>query len=197
VTPVLTLAELRDVEARAAKAGGPSLMGLAGRAAADHARRLAADTGAPILVVAGPGNNGGDAWVAAAALAASFHRVVAYDVTGTAPRAPEAAAAREAFAAAGGRVVRDWPEGLAPALVIDGLLGIGLAREVDAPFAAVIARINQARAPVLAIDVPSGIDATTGAVRGAAVRATHTLTFIAHKPGLLTGEALDYVGELA
>ncbi|HEX4781236.1 MAG TPA: NAD(P)H-hydrate dehydratase, partial [Usitatibacter sp.] len=197
MTPVLTLAELRDVEARAAEAGGPPLMGLAGRAVAEHARRLAADTGAPILVVAGPGNNGGDAWVAAATLAASFHRVVVYDVTGAAPRAAEAAAARDAFVSAGGQVLRDWPETLRPALVIDGLLGIGLAREVDAAFAVVIAQINQAGAPVLAIDVPSGVDAATGAVRGIAVRAAHTLTFIANKPGLLTGEALDYRGELA
>jgi len=80
---------------------------------------------------------------------------------------------------------------------VDGLLGIGLTRDVEPAFAAIIARINECGAPVLAIDVPSGIDAERGTVRGAAVRAAHTLTFIAHKPGLLTGEALDYRGELS
>lgn len=196
MTPILTLAELRGIEARAARAGSP-LMERAGRAVADAARRLAADTGAPILVVAGPGNNGGDAWVAAAALAATFHRVTVLDATGALPGAKEAALAKEAFVAARGAIVREWPEALRPALVVDGLLGIGLARDVEPGFAAIIERINHCGAPVLAIDTPSGIDAEHGTVRGVAVRATHTLTFIAHKAGLLTGDALDYRGELS
>jgi len=196
VTPILTLAEVREVEARAARSGA-DLMERAGGAVADKARRLAADTGAPILVVAGPGNNGGDAWVAAAALAATFHRVTVFDVAGVAPRAAAAVRAKDAFLAAHGSVVREWPAALRPALVVDGLLGIGIERDVEPPFAAVIARINECGAPVLAIDVPSGIDAAHGTVRGAAVRAAHTLTFIAHKPGLLTGAALDCRGELS
>jgi len=196
VTPILTLAGLRQAEGDAARTGA-DLMKRAGRAVADKARTLAADTGAPILVVAGPGNNGGDAWVAAAALAETFHRVTVFDATGAPPRAAEAARAKDAFAAAHGRIVREWPAALRPALVVDGLLGIGLTRDVEPAFAAIIARINEGGAPVLAIDVPSGIDAERGTVRGAAVRAAHTLTFIAHKPGLLTGEALDYRGELS
>ena len=67
-SPVLTLEELRAVEARHAGAGAPSLMRRAGRAVAEAARRLARDTGDTIVVVAGPGNNAGDAWVAAEAL---------------------------------------------------------------------------------------------------------------------------------
>lgn len=196
MTPVLTLAELREAEARAARAGA-NLMGRAGQAIASKARELASDTGAPIVVVAGPGNNGGDAWVAAALLAQSFHRVTVLDTSGAAPRAAEAARAKEAFLAARGAVVREWPAALRPALVIDGLLGIGLSRDVEPELAATIARINECEAPVLAIDVPSGIDAECGIVRGSAVRATHTVTFIARKPGLLTGEGLDYRGELS
>ncbi|HXF77364.1 MAG TPA: NAD(P)H-hydrate dehydratase [Usitatibacter sp.] len=196
MTPVLTLAEVREIEARAARAG-LALMERAGRAVADAARRFAADTGAPILVVAGPGNNGGDAWVAAAALAETFHRVTVLDATGAPPQAPDAARAKGAFVAARGAIAREWPAGLRPALVVDGLLGIGLARDVEPAFAAIISQVNRCGAPVLAIDVPSGIDAERGTVRGAAVRATHTLTFIAHKPGLLTGDALDYRGELS
>ena len=193
--PVLTPEELRGVESRAA-AGGASLMELAGRAAADRARRIAADTGAAILVVAGPGNNGGDAWVAAAHLLESFHRVVLFDVTGAAPKAVAAQAAKSVFAGRGGAIVREWPAGLRPSLVIDGLLGLGLARAVDAEFADVIERINALGVPVLALDVPSGLDSRTGRVRGVAVRATHTLTFIARKVGLHTLEGPDHCGEI-
>jgi ADP-dependent NAD(P)H-hydrate dehydratase / NAD(P)H-hydrate epimerase len=172
----------------------PALMELAGRATAHAARGLAEDTGAPILVVAGPGNNGGDAWVAAAHLRESFSQVVVFDVGGAPPRAAEARAARQRFEAAGGRVVREWPGPPRPSLVIDGLLGIGLARDVDAAMAEVIEQVNAAGAPVLAIDVPSGLDAETGAVRGCAVRASHTITFIARKPGLHTHQGLDHCG---
>ena len=129
-------------------------MDRAGRATAEAARRLAADTGARILVVAGPGNNGGDAWVAAAQLLATFHKVAVLDATGTPPKAPRRARPRPRSVAARVTCVREWPADPAPALIVDGLLGIGLARDVDAPFGALIERMNGARVPVLAIDVP-------------------------------------------
>ena len=190
---VLTGAQLREVEAAAGRSR--SLMRPAGAAVAREACRLAADTGAPIVVVAGPGNNGGDAWIAAAELRAGFSRVIVWDVTGAEPRADEARRARAAFVAAGGEVSRDWPA-VRAGLVVDGLLGIGLARDVEAGFAEAIARINGAGAPVLSIDVPSGLDADSGRVRGTAVRATRTLTFIAHKPGLSTLDGPDHAGEI-
>jgi hydroxyethylthiazole kinase-like uncharacterized protein yjeF len=93
-------------------------------------------------------------------------------------------------------VVNEWPEELRPALIIDGLLGLGLARDVELQFADIIGRINASGAPVLAIDSPSGLDSGSGIVRGSAVRATHTITFIAHKVGLHTAEGLDLRGEL-
>lgn len=191
--PVLSAAEIRIVEAGAGEVS-PTLMERAGRATARAARRLAEDTGAPILIVVGPGNNGGDAWVAAAHLREGFSRVTVFDVTGTTPAAPEACAAREAFAAQGGEITREWPATVHAALIIDGLLGIGLARNVDSPMAYVISRINGARVPVLAIDIPSGLDAQTGMVRGSAVRASQTITFIAHKPGLHTADGPDHCG---
>ena len=193
---VLTPEELRAVEARAAPASPPTLMQKAGRAVAECARRLAADTGAPIVVVAGPGNNGGDAWVAAQHLLESFHRTVVLDVAGTPPKAAEAREARAAFASRGGSIVREWPQGGHPALVVDGLLGVGLARDVDAPLRAVIERINASGVPVLAIDVPSGLDSRTGRVRAAAVRATRTITFIARKVGLHTADGPDFCGAI-
>jgi hydroxyethylthiazole kinase-like uncharacterized protein yjeF len=193
---ILTLEGIRAVEERAARAGGRSLMERAGRATAQAALALAKDTGAPILVVAGPGNNGGDAWVAAAYLSESFHRVVVLDVNGATPRATEARTAREGLASREGAVINQWPEGMRPALIVDGLLGIGLARDVELKFAEIIARINSAGVPVLSIDAPSGLDAASGTVRGSAVRATHTITFIAHKAGLHTADGLDHRGIL-
>jgi hydroxyethylthiazole kinase-like uncharacterized protein yjeF len=168
----------------------------AGRAVADHARRLAADTGAPILVIAGPGNNGGDAWVAAAALRESFHRVAVLDAGGTEPPAPEARKAKALFAARGGELAAGWPT-TPCSMIVDGLLGIGLSRDVEPRFARLIEQVNSFAGPILAIDVPSGIDAATGRARGAAVRATHTVTFLAMKPGLLTGDGPRHCGELA
>jgi ADP-dependent NAD(P)H-hydrate dehydratase / NAD(P)H-hydrate epimerase len=184
------------VEARASRPGAPSLMERAGRAVAEAARELAADTGAPILVVAGPGNNGGDAWVAAAHLAESFHRVVVLDAAGVTPKAVEARTAREGYEARAGQVVREWPASPAPSMIVDGLLGIGLTREVDSNFAQIIRRMNGSGVPILAIDVPSGLDGASGLVRGSAVQATRTLTFIAHKIGLLTSDGIDCRGEL-
>lgn len=194
---ILTTAQVRSLEERASRGlEGPTLMQRAGHAAALAARERAADTGAPILVAAGPGNNGGDAWVAAASLRESFHRVTVLDFAGTEPKAPEAREARSRFVAGGGHCVRSWPGELHPALVVDGLLGIGLARDVEEPMAALVERINRCGAPVLAIDIPSGVASDTGAVRGAAVRATRTITFLAGKVGLYTGDALDHCGEV-
>jgi len=195
VIPVLTPEEVRAVESRAA-VGGPSLMERAGRATAEAARRIAKDTGAPILVVAGPGHHGGDAWVAAAHLSESFHKVLVLDAAGGTPKATEAKTAKAGLEKKTGIVVSEWPDGVQPALIVDGLLGLGLARDVELRFADIISRINAAGVPVLAVDCPSGIDSGSGAIRGSAVRATHTITFIAHKVGLHTADALDHRGEL-
>jgi hydroxyethylthiazole kinase-like uncharacterized protein yjeF len=194
--PILTLEELRAIEARHASDGDGGLMRLAGHAVAEAARRRAADTGDTILVVAGPGNNGGDAWVAAEALREGFHRIVVLDMANGPPRAAPAREARERFESGGGAVVREWPAPARLALVVDGLLGVGLARDVDDRLRALIGRINDCRAPILAIDVPSGLDAATGSVRGAAVNATATTTFIAHKPGLHTLDGPDHCGAI-
>ncbi|HUP96781.1 MAG TPA: NAD(P)H-hydrate dehydratase [Usitatibacter sp.] len=192
-TVVLTTFELRAVESRYATAPH-SLMARAGRSIAEAARRMASGAGARVIVVVGPGNNGGDAWVAAAHLLESGQDTVVLDTAGVAPTAPEARAAFEVVRARTGAVTREWPPGAAPALVVDGLLGIGLARDVQAPLDAVIAKMNACGAPILAVDVPSGIESSTGRARGAAVRATRTLTFIAHKVGLHTADGLDHCG---
>ena len=86
------------------------------------------------------------------------------------------------------------PAGRKWALVVDGLFGIGLAREVSGDYARLVDYANAQSCPVLSLDIPSGLDSDTGRVLGRAVRATHTLTFLAHKPGLLTLDGPDVCG---
>ena len=169
--PLYTAAEIRRID-DAAGGAVPPLMERAGSAAAELAVALASDRQKDILVLAGPGNNGGDARIAAQRLSEQFFRV------SVATRADEI------------------PPAKAWGLVIDGLFGIGLARPIGAPYAALVDYANRQSCPVLALDVPSGIDADSGRVLGCAVRATHTLTFIALKPGLLTLDGPDHCGEV-
>ncbi|MFL6566108.1 MAG: NAD(P)H-hydrate dehydratase [Burkholderiales bacterium] len=150
----------------------PALMERAGEAAADCAAALVQEDKKDILVLAGPGNNGGDARIAAARLEERFFRV---------------------------KVVshpRELPPDRRWGLVIDGLFGIGLARAITGDYAELVQYANRQRCPVLALDVPSGIQSDTGQVLGCAVRATHTITFIALKPGLLTLDGPDHCGEI-
>lgn len=195
--PVLLTAELRKIEQAALKGSHPApLMARAGLVAAELARTLAGDSGKPVLVLAGPGNNGGDALVVARHLRQWWHPVTVVCPGGTQKYTGEAAAALRDWKTAGGAysehipVAQDW------ALVIDGLFGIGLQRDLDGDYAMLIEQINDIDAPVLALDIPSGLDADTGRVLGCAVEADHTITFIALKPGLLTLDGPDCCGTL-
>jgi len=165
--PICLTGEIREIER---KAGDLPLMERAGRAAADMAAELCA--GKDILVLAGPGNNGGDARIAAARLEERFFRVKVVSHPRELP------------------LEKSW------GLVIDGLFGIGLARNITGDYAQLVEYVNRQRCPVLALDVPSGIQSDTGQVLGCAVRATHTITFIALKPGLLTLDGPDHCGEI-
>ncbi len=191
--PILPVAGVRAVEARHGTAG---LMERAGAAAAEVARGLAAGRRGPVVVLAGPGNNGGDAFVVARCLAATFFDVVTV-FRGDAQRLPPAAAAAHSALAAAGLRTRPEVPGEAPSLVVDGLFGIGLKRPLTAEYAALTAWAAGARAPVLALDVPSGIDADTGIAHTGAVRADATATFIALKPGLCTGAGLEHAGRVS
>ena len=193
LTPILSIPELRDVERANADAG---LMERAGTAAADAALRLAGDRGRPIVVLAGPGNNGGDALVAAHLLRGHFQNVHVV-FTGDAERLPaDAAAAYRRFADAGGTTTIEPPPAR-PGLVVDGLLGIGLSRPPDGRNADLVLWANASGAPILALDVPSGLDAATGQAHAPAICASATSTFIALKPGLLTADGPDHCGEIA
>ncbi len=194
-SPIYTTTAMRRLEALAAD-GTPTLMERAGAAAAEVARGMCGDKARNVLVVAGPGNNGGDAFEVAVQLKDSFFRV-ALVFAGERDRLPaDARAALARWEAAGGTLLADIPPDARFDLVVDGLFGIGLKRPLAGVHAALVGRINALRASVLSLDVPSGIDADTGAVLGCAVRATRTITFIAHKPGLLTLDGPDHCGDL-
>jgi len=165
--PIYRTEDIRRIEQAA---GAAPLMERAGAAAAELAARLASDKSKDILVLAGPGNNGGDARIAAERLKEKFFRVTV--------------------------VEKELPADKPWALVIDGLFGIGLARPIEGDHAKLVEYANRQTCPVLALDVPSGIASDSGRVMGCAVRASHTITFIALKPGLLTLDGPDHCGEV-
>jgi len=164
--PIYLSEDIRRIEQ--ANAALP-LMERAGAAAADLAATLVSDKGKDVLILAGPGNNGGDAKVVARLLQERFFRVTVNDPS-----------ADKKFD-----------------LVVDGLFGIGLARPVEGDFARLVDYVNAQTSPVLSLDVPSGLNSDTGQVLGRAVRATHTITFIGLKPGLLTLDGPDHCGQVS
>ncbi|MEO8304957.1 MAG: NAD(P)H-hydrate dehydratase [Betaproteobacteria bacterium] len=193
LVPVYRSVDLRAIEA--ANRGAP-LMERAGNAAADVARTMAGECGGSVLVLAGPGNNGGDAFVVARRLREAYFDVIVV-FRGDPGRLPaDAATAYRALIAAGGAPVAELPPGWDGSLIVDGLFGIGLTRPLATEYASLVEWANASAKPILALDVPSGLDADTGASLGPAVRAHATATFIALKPGLLTGDGIDLCGDV-
>lgn len=208
--PLYSIAEIRSIE-HAAIATLPqgTLMQRAGHAAAQFALALLAqksDT-APVLILVGPGNNGGDALEVAAHLA---HEGLKVSILLYANQEKQSVDAQQALRRAQISPARfqdtssltevttlvhatDW------ALIVDGLFGIGLKSAIQGELQTLIETVNQVKKPTLALDNPSGLDAETGIIlgeAGVAIRAQHTLTFIADKPGLHTFHGRDYAGKV-
>lgn len=180
---LLTPVEAATADAAMAAAGVPVsvLMDNAGYAVADA---VAAETGFGVAVVAiaGPGDNGGDAFVAAEVLRTRGFRIALADLSG----GRGGAAASAARAAYRGPVIGPDDPDLARAdIIVDGLFGGGLARPIEGEAAALVERVNAARGRVFAIDLPSGVNGATGAVEGPAILAERTVTFERRKPGHL------------
>ena len=195
--PVYLSADIRALERSAAeRAGAMPLMQLAGLAAAEYARELLGEYGRNVLVLAGPGNNGGDAFEVATHLKRWFYRVELVFAGDEHQLSEDALAALRRWRECGGNTYAAPPAALRPHLVVDGLFGIGLTRPLEGGYAELIAGINRLPGPKLALDIASGINADTGAIMGTALRATHTITFIALKPGLLTLDGPDHCGEI-
>lgn len=204
--PLYTVAQLRDIETRAASAlPGNTLMARAGAVAARHLLESAAHDGSlaaglAVWLAAGPGNNGGDALVCATEL-----RQAGVAVEVCMPVEVKTADARWALGAAraaGVPISHVAPSSLdGYGWLVDGLFGIGLARPLEGVFAELAQRISaQARAGrrVLALDVPSGLDGDTGEIVGGevAAEASHTITFLGAKPGLYMTHGRDLAGAI-
>lgn len=177
--PVISVAQMRDWEAATWAAGRAEseVIELVGQAVAEAAIALT-DPGELVLVLAGIGHNGEDARRAAPHL--TGRRVEILHVSDPA----QASASLEELLE------------LSPALIIDGLFGVGLNRTLAPDWVKLIGRVNSAHVPVLAIDLPSGIDGNTGEPLGAAIRADVTITVGAPKAGLLTPVSWDHAGRV-
>lgn len=172
------------------------LMERAGRAAYSRLRQSWPSAGR-ILIVCGPGNNAGDGFVVARlARRDGFSvRVVQLGQVGRMP--PTALAAGTAYLDGGGELLHF--DGSLPRdvdVIVDALLGIGLEREVTGDWAQCITAMNQHFAPILALDIPSGLHADSGVIMGTAVQAAQTVSFIALKQGMFTGDGPDCCGEI-
>ncbi|MCE3026296.1 NAD(P)H-hydrate dehydratase [Salinicola sp. DM10] len=196
--PLYLAAQVREMDRRVIAEGGEGfwLMRQAGEAAYallrarwPRARRL--------CVLCGGGNNGGDGYVLAALAAADGLTVQLIALTPPDKLAGDARRAYE-LAAEAGLDALGWRDELTldGEVMIDAMLGTGARGAPRGDVATAIAQLDAAGRPVMALDVPSGVDVDSGHVEGAAVRATLTLTFIADKFGLHTGAALDHVGDL-
>jgi hydroxyethylthiazole kinase-like uncharacterized protein yjeF len=191
---VLTTTEMERADRLTIAAGTPgfALMMSAGQAVAEAAMDLVEE--GPIVVVAGRGNNGGDGFVAAAELAARGR-----DVSIILLCERDSLQGDAALAARGWKypVLPFNPQAIGkPALIIDALFGAGLNRPVKGDPLEMIEAINANGAPVLAVDLPSGINGTTGAVMGAAINAVETVTFFRRKPAHLLMPGRKHCGRV-
>jgi hydroxyethylthiazole kinase-like uncharacterized protein yjeF len=190
--------QVRAIDAYAIAHGteGYTLMKRAGEAAL-RILRTRWPRALSVNVVAGGGNNGGDGYTLARFAQAAGLNVCLLAVVPPEQLKGDARRACDDYCAAGGNLVPYAQERLAQAEVIaDALLGTGLSNAVRAPLAEVIEAVNRSGRPILALDVPSGLNSDTGAVMGAAVRATCTISFVALKSGLFLGAGPDHVGQL-
>jgi NAD(P)H-hydrate epimerase len=200
----LTRQQVREIDRRASERyhiPGIVLMENAARAVADAAcEMLDNNCVGEILILCGGGNNGGDGL----AVARLLHNRGA-DVTVALLAAPEkyqgdALTNFQIVQAMGLEITTATSaiiEAVRPLLIIDAIFGTGLTRAPDGPFTTLVRAIEHSRHPVLAIDVPSGLDCDTGRPLGACVRASRTVTFVAEKVGFDHPEARDYLGRVS
>lgn len=192
------VAQIREAEQFAIQSlqmPGLQLMHHAGLAAFNQLRQRWPDQ-YQLMVFCGAGNNAGDGYVIARLGLQAGFTVRVYSLVDVAGLKGDALIACQEFIQSGGEVLPFNTHIIVSGIVIDALLGTGLDRQVSDEYAAAIKLINQSECPVVAIDVPSGLQADSGCVMGCAVKADLTVTFIALKCGLFTGEAREYCGEI-
>ena len=193
-----TAIQVRELERRAiedAHIPAATLMQRAGEAAWQQLK-LQWPAAEHLLILCGTGNNAGDGYVLAGHALRERLKVTVITL-GDRLRLPQAASeARGAFLKAGGK--EQGFEGRLPAadVIVDALLGIGLDRPLGGEWLKLVREVNGSQMPVLSIDIPTGLNADTGAEMGAAIRAALTITYIALKAGLFTGSGPDCTGLL-
>jgi ADP-dependent NAD(P)H-hydrate dehydratase / NAD(P)H-hydrate epimerase len=191
-------AQVRALDAYAIAQGtdGYTLMRRAAEAAL-RAMRSRWPTAMRIAIITGGGNNGGDGYVLARFAQAAGLAATVLAVVPAAALRGDALRAWEDFRASGGRIVAYEPQLLgACEVIVDALLGTGLREPVRPAMAQAIHAINACERPVFSLDLPSGLNADSGAVMGAAVNADCTISFVALKTGLFLGAGPDHVGRL-
>lgn len=193
---IMNLEEARELETRCAvRLGSDALMRRAGKAAAEWIAENIGKTHAVIL--AGPGNNGGDA-IACALELKNMDWSVELVLPGGMPKSELARGLLAEWTAAGGTYITDPYDAARPGLAVDGLFGIGLARPVSGPYLDAVLWFNERQCEKIALDVPTGLDSETGLWKGGipGVCARHTLTFLSAKSGLYMNCGADAAGEV-
>lgn len=172
-------------------------MEMAGKSTFEEAR-AAYPLAGKYLVLCGGGNNGGDGYIVARLALKAGLQVTLCALKEPGQLAGDALTAASRWQEAGG-VARSWPldESLDFDLVIDAMLGTGLDREPAGKYGDAVDFINRSGKPVIAVDIPSGLNADTGVAMGRAVHANRTVTFIGEKRGMYTADGPDYVGNIS
>jgi len=195
--PLWRAAQIQSLEPQLASQQGLDLYGLmcrAGQALFEHLITHWPMANS-IWLFCGAGNNGGDGYVLARLLHEAGRQVTVCGLGEPATRLPAYQAWTQWRRQGPVLTLADLPAST-PDLVVDALLGIGPSQPLRGAVLDHIAAINRLAAPVLAVDLPSGLHADTGQPLGAVVRATHTLSLVGHKRGLVTGESAEWVGRL-
>lgn len=198
--PLYRPEQVREYEAKAAQRAGTTLWHLMQRAgeAVFHCLQSHFPKGRRLQVWCGPGNNGGDGYVVACLAKQAGYHVDVFALSSASSQDAKKAAAQ--WQALGGKVsalLSDTPnKSKPPDVVVDAVFGTGLSRPVEGLLATRFTELAEQKVPVIAIDVPSGLNADCGQPQGCAIRAAHTVTMIAAKRGLFTGAARDYCGQL-
>ncbi|HFC93379.1 MAG TPA: NAD(P)H-hydrate dehydratase [Leucothrix mucor] len=195
---VYTAEQVRELDrlAMASGSSGLSLMIRAGQFMFDSIRQSRPNAKS-LLIFCGVGNNAGDGYIIAR-LALEADMIVQVVQLGGSLQGDALLAQTEYFSQGGKYETFDFTKKYTAEIIVDALLGTGLSRNVEGEWAKAIAAINacSTSAYITAVDIPSGLNATTGALMGDAVIADETVTFVARKCGLYTGKARDYVGKL-
>ncbi|HPY39323.1 MAG TPA: NAD(P)H-hydrate epimerase, partial [Thiolinea sp.] len=196
--PVYTIEQVRELDRRAIQEQGIPGYVLMGRAAAalfaaiiEHYPKARS-----MCIVCGSGNNAGDGYVLARLAKQANWQVFVVAVVTPASIQNDAQTAYQDYLNSGGKVAFFTGDLPLTDILVDALFGTGLTRTLQGQFAAAVEAMNAYPNPVIAVDIPSGLNGNTGQPLGVAVKAALTVTFIGLKQGLLTGQARDYVGDL-